>query len=173
MKLYNLTLQKGTNIVQAVVGNFSGAKQQEIIANHGKTLELLKVDSRSGKLQSVLSMEAFGVIRSLHAFRLIGSSQDLLAVGSDSGRIVILRYDGKRNLFEKLHQETYGRSGARRIVPGQYLAADPRGRAVLIAATERQKYVFIMNRDAQARVTISSPLEAHKANTVLFCVVGK
>lgn len=29
-----------------------------------------------------------------------------------------------------------------------------------------------MNRDAQARLTISSPLEAHKANTLVYHVVG-
>ena len=33
-----------------------------------------------------------------------------------------------------------------RIVPGQYLAIDPKGRAVMIGAVEKQKLVFIMNR---------------------------
>lgn len=28
--------------------------------------------------------------------------------------------------------ETFGKSGCRRIVPGQYLAIDPKGRAVMI-----------------------------------------
>ena len=37
---------------------------------------------------------------------------------------------------------------------------------------EKQKLVYIMNRDSQARLTISSPLEAHKANTFLYNVVG-
>ena len=41
-----------------------------------------------------------------------------------------------------------------------------------IGAIEKQKLVFIMNRDSQARLTISSPLEAHKANTFLYNVVG-
>ena len=36
----------------------------------------------------------------------------------------------------------------------------------------KQKLVFIMNRDAQARLTISSPLEAHKTNTIVFHIVG-
>lgn len=35
-------------------------------------------------------------------------------------------------MFVKVHQETFGKSGCRRLVPGQYLAADPKGRAVLI-----------------------------------------
>ena len=39
-------------------------------------------------------------------------------------------------------------------------------------AVEKQKLVYILNRDAQARLTISSPLEAHKANTLVFNMVG-
>jgi hypothetical protein len=62
--------------------------------------------------------------------------------------------------------ETFGKSGCRRIVPGQFLATDPKGRAVMIAAVEKQKFVYVFNRDASANLTISSPLEAHKSNTV-------
>ena len=32
--------------------------------------------------------------------------------------------------------------------------------------------MYILNRDAQARLTISSPLEAHKANTLVYNMVG-
>lgn len=71
-----------------------------------------------------------------------------------------------------MHQETFGKSGCRRIVPGQYLATDSKGRAFMIGAVEKQKLVYILNRDAQARLTISSPLEAHKANTICFNIVG-
>lgn len=39
-------------------------------------------------------------------------------------------------------------------------------------AVEKQKLVYILNRDSQARLTISSPLEAHKANTITFHTVG-
>jgi len=59
-------------------------------------------------------------------------SPDYIVVGSDSGRIVILEYLPAKNCFEKAHQETFGKSGCRRIVPGQYLAIDPKGRAVMI-----------------------------------------
>lgn len=57
---------------------------------------------------------------------------DYIVVGSDSGRIVILEYIPAKNILEKVHQETFGKSGCRRIVPGQYLAIDPKGRAVMI-----------------------------------------
>lgn len=97
---------------------------------------------------------------------------DYLIVGSDSGRIVILEYNPAKNVFDKVHQETFGKSGCRRIVPGQYLAIDPKGRAVMIGALEKQKFVYILNRDSAARLTISSPLEAHKSHTIVYSMVG-
>lgn len=59
-------------------------------------------------------------------------SSDYIVIGSDSGRIVIMEYIPAKNILEKVHQETFGKSGVRRIVPGQYLAIDPKGRAVMI-----------------------------------------
>lgn len=97
---------------------------------------------------------------------------DYIVLGSDSGRIVILEYIPQRNAFERVHQETFGKTGCRRIVPGQYMAVDPKGRAVMISAVEKQKFVYVLNRDAAARLTISSPLEAHKAHTLVYHIVG-
>ncbi|GFX94121.1 splicing factor 3B subunit 3 [Trichonephila clavipes] len=97
---------------------------------------------------------------------------DYLVIGSDSGKIVILEYNAQKNVFEKVHQETFGKSGCRRIVPGQYLAIDPKGRAVMIGAVEKKKLVYILNRDTAARLTISSPLEAPKSNTLVYHMVG-
>jgi splicing factor 3B subunit 3 len=34
-------------------------------------------------------------------------------------------------------------------VPGEYLATDPKGRAIMIGAAEKQKFVYILNRDSQ------------------------
>ncbi|KAL3859524.1 hypothetical protein ACJMK2_009740 [Sinanodonta woodiana] len=172
MYMYNLTLQRATGITCAIHGNFSGTKLQEVVVSRGKILELLRHDPNTGKIYPVLTVETFGVVRSLIPFRLTGGTKDYIVVGSDSGRIVILEYLPMKNAFEKVHQETFGKSGCRRIVPGQYLAVDPKGRAVMIGAVEKQKLVYILNRDAQARLTISSPLEAHKANTLVYNMVG-
>ncbi|KAK7473160.1 pre-mRNA-splicing factor rse1 [Stygiomarasmius scandens] len=172
MHLYNLTLQPPTAITQAIVGNFSGARQQEIIASHGTRLELLRPDPQTGKISTVISTDVFGSIRSLAAFRLTGGTKDYAIVGSDSGRIVILDYDPKTTSFTKLHQETFGKSGARRIVPGQFLAVDPKGRSVMISAMEKAKLVYILNRDAAANLTISSPLEAHKNSAIIHHIIG-
>ncbi|KAI0315698.1 CPSF A subunit region-domain-containing protein [Amylostereum chailletii] len=172
MHLYNITLQHATASPQAIVGNFSGARQQEIIVSHGTRLELLRPDVQTGKVSTVVASDVFGSIRSLAAFRLTGANKDYAIVGSDSGRIVILDYDPKTSSFVKVHQETFGKSGARRIVPGQYLATDPKGRAVMIGAMEKAKLVYILNRDAAANLTISSPLEAHKNAAIIHHIVG-
>eukprot|EP01132_Coremiostelium_polycephalum_P002352 gene2352-2902_t len=171
MYLYNLTLQKPTAVFQSISGNFSGTKAVEIVLSHGRSLELLKYDE-NGKIESVLHTEVFGIIRSLIPFRLTGGSKDYIIVGSDSGRVVILEYNPTRNQFDKVHQETFGRTGCRRIVPGQYLAVDPKGRAFMIGAIEKQKLVYILNRDSAAKLTISSPLEAHKSHTIVYSMCG-
>ena len=89
-------------------------------------MELLKHDPNTGKVHTLLSTDIFGVVRSLMAFRLTGGSKDYVIVGTDSGRIVILEYQPSKNVFERVHMETFGKSGCRRIVPGQYLAIDPK-----------------------------------------------
>lgn len=183
MHLYSLTIQKASGITAAVFGNFSAPKQQELIVARGKILELMRPDD-NGKVQTIHSSEVFGIIRSIATFRLTGppwqqqppphtpslialqvphtgGSRDYVVVGSDSGKIVIVEYSVEKGCFEKVHAEVYGKSGCRRIVPGQFVATDPRGRAVMIGAIEKQKLVYILNRDTAARLTISSPLEVH------------
>ena len=134
-------------------------------------LELLRPDD-NGKMQTIFTTEVFGCIRALAPFRLTGASRDYLILGSDSGRIVILEFIKDKNMFKKVHQETFGKSGCRRIVPGQYLATDPKGRACMMGAVEKQKLVYVLNRDSAANLTISSPLEAHKSHTLVFSITG-
>ncbi|KAJ7819941.1 CPSF A subunit region-domain-containing protein [Mycena olivaceomarginata] len=163
MYLYNLTLQRPTSVLQAI---------QEIIVSHGTSLELLRIDAQSGKLSSVVVTDVFASIRSLASFRLTGNNKDYAIIGSDSGRIVILEFSEDSRKFIKLHQETYGKTGARRIVPGMFLATDPKGRSVMISALEKSKLVYILNRDAASNLTISSPLEAHRAACIIHHIVG-
>ncbi|KAH9992487.1 CPSF A subunit region-domain-containing protein [Russula vinacea] len=142
MHLYNLTLQTPTASLQAIVGNFSGARQQEIIISHGTRLQLLRPDIQTGKLSTIIATDVFGSIRTLASFRLTGGTKDYAIVGSDSGRIVILDYDPRTSSFVKVHQETFGKSGARRI-----------GRAVMIAAVEKSKL-------------------AHRSSSIVHHIVG-
>ena len=77
MFTYSLTLQPSTGMNLCVLGNFSGTKQQEIILAKGTVLELVKPDSQTGKVHSLLSHQVFGVIRSVAPFRLTGASKGL------------------------------------------------------------------------------------------------
>lgn len=179
----------------AAYGNFTGPKAQEIVVSRGKVLELLR-PNELGKMVSVYSVDVFGCIRAIAPFRITGAPTDYLIVGSDSGRIVVLQWDKDRSVFKKVkrmipatggaccqsmssalpcaqvHQETFGKSGCRRLVPGQLLTCDPKGRACMIAALEKQKFVYVLNRDTAANLTISSPLEAHKSHNIVFSIVG-
>ncbi|RKO98073.1 hypothetical protein CXG81DRAFT_15495 [Caulochytrium protostelioides] len=172
MHLYHLSLQASGAVDALVIGNFCSTKRQEIAIARVGRLELLTVDSKTGSLVTLFSQETFGVIRSLASFRLIGSSKDHLVLGTDAGRLIVLSYDPKRQAFTKVCQETFGKTGCRRIVPGQYVACDPRGRALMVASVEKSKFVYVLNRDAAANLTISSPLEAHKANMIILAVAG-
>jgi splicing factor 3B subunit 3 len=171
MHLLNLTLQAPSAINLAVYGNFTAAQAQEFVVARGNVLQLLRPNDE-GRLETIISTEVFGVIRSLQPFRLTGSTQDYLVVGSDSGKIVVLEVDTALNQFTVKQNETYGKTGCRRITPGQYIAADPKGRAIMIGAIEKQKLVYVMNRDASNRLTISSPLEAHRSHAIHFALVG-
>jgi splicing factor 3B subunit 3 len=61
-----------------------------------------------------------------------GSNRDLVVIGSDSGKVSVVEFDTDKNDWKVVHCEVFGKTGCRRIVPGQYVAADPKGRAILI-----------------------------------------
>ena len=75
MFLYNLSLNPPTAINKAIYGNFSGTKQQEIIVARHTRLELLRPDTTTGKVHTVLAHDCFGLIRSISPFRLTGGSK--------------------------------------------------------------------------------------------------
>ncbi|KAK2070300.1 hypothetical protein P8C59_004806 [Phyllachora maydis] len=172
MFLYSLTIQPPTVVTQALLGQFSGTKEQQIITASASRLTLLQPDPRQGKVNTLLSHDIFGIIRALSLFRLAGSHKDYIILATDSGRIVIIEYLPDKNKFQRIHLETFGKSGVRRVVAGQYLASDPKGRACLIASLEKNKLVYVLNRNAQAELTISSPLEAHKHGVLVLSLVA-
>jgi len=84
--------------------------------------------------------------------------------------VVLLNYDADKNCFKRVHQETFGKSGIRRTIPGQYLASDPRGRCCMLASVEKNKVVYIVNRNAEGGILISSPHEANQWASLCFAV---
>eukprot|EP00746_Dinoflagellata_sp_MGD_P155614 gnl/MRDRNA2_/MRDRNA2_85465_c0_seq1.p1 gnl/MRDRNA2_/MRDRNA2_85465_c0~~gnl/MRDRNA2_/MRDRNA2_85465_c0_seq1.p1 ORF type:complete len:1217 (+),score=20.44 gnl/MRDRNA2_/MRDRNA2_85465_c0_seq1:154-3651(+) len=123
-------------------------------------------------LNVVNYVEVFGHIRGMAALKIPGSSIDHLVVTSDSGHIVVLCWNKERNRWRKVHQETYGKAGCRRSVPGQFLVVEPRGRACLTASLERKKLVYVFNRDRDNHLTISSPHENSREATLCFSVAA-
>ncbi|KAK9453837.1 CPSF A subunit region-domain-containing protein [Dipodascopsis uninucleata] len=170
--LYSLTVVPPSAVTASIVGQFSGHKHQEIVLAKGSRLELFRPDPAAGKLVSVYSTDTFGVIRMIAPFRVAGTMKDYIIVASDSGRIAVLEYRSDIIQFVKVHLETFGKTGVRRVVPGQFLAVDPKGRATMIASVEKNKLVYILNRDTKANITISSPLEAIKPRSLLFDITG-
>jgi splicing factor 3B subunit 3 len=76
MHLYHFPLLNATGITKATVGNFSGTKQQEICVCRGESLlELLVVDTETGRVQTLLSHDVFGVVRSIMPFRMTGGQK--------------------------------------------------------------------------------------------------
>lgn len=75
MFLYSLTLQPPTTISQAILGQFSGTKEQQIITASGSRLILLRPDPTQGKVIILVSHDIFGIIRSISSFRLAGSNK--------------------------------------------------------------------------------------------------
>ncbi|KAJ2142364.1 pre-mRNA-splicing factor rse1 [Coemansia sp. RSA 678] len=172
MFLYNLTLQAPTAVSTAILGHFSGGKHQEVVVARQQFLELWRPDTATGKLVVEHSENLFCQVRSLAAFRLTGGSKDYIVLGSDAGALSLLEFDTRGKRFVAVQHHEFGRTGLRRQIPGQYVAADPRGRAVMVAGVERTKIVYVVTRDAAANVMIQSPLEANKAHSVCFDVVG-
>lgn len=125
-------------------------------------------------------------------------------VGSDSGAIVILRYDQDqdqmnenddqsneknqkfdknrkvpslskkgKNRFHQVQMQTFGRTGIRRMVPGQFVASDPHGRTIMIASMDKQKFAYILSRELETgKMIMSSPLEAHKNNRICTAFIS-
>lgn len=170
MHLLSLTLSKASAINGTALGFFTGKRSQEIVLALGTRLQLVRPDTETGKLVTVCEQNVFATVRSVASFRFVGGNKDYLVVGSDAGGIVILEFDTARSLFVQVHWHAFGRTGARRVVPGQYVAVDPKGRAVMLAAAEKSKLVYVLNRDSQAKLTISSPLEAQRAHAIITTI---
>jgi len=170
--LYNLTLQKQNASIKSCAGNFTGKKSQEIITATSNSLTVYKADGENGKLLNLLTVQIFGIVRCIANFKIAGSGKDYLAVTSDSGNLSILELDLPNGQFKALFNEPYHKSGIRRLSPGQELAVDSKGRAILATAVERNKLCYVLNRDLDNNLTISSPLEANRSKILTINTVG-
>lgn len=171
MRLYHLTTTAPCGGTVLASGSFSASRKQEIVVGSGTHLHLYR-RLKSGVLHPAITTPVFGLIRALGVFRLPGTARDFLAVTSDSGCVTVLRADPLRSTFVPVANEAFGRTGARRTVPGEYLAVDPQGRALMVAAVERQKFVYVLGRDGESELALSSPLEAHKSSSATHALAA-
>jgi splicing factor 3B subunit 3 len=77
MFMYSVTIQPPTAVTNAILGQFAGTKEQQIVTACGSRLTLYRPDATQGKISPVLSHDVFGIIRSLAAFRLAGSNKGM------------------------------------------------------------------------------------------------
>jgi splicing factor 3B subunit 3 len=171
---YSLTLEAGSAPTAACLCNvIPGLKatDQQIFEARGERVYLRRLvnnDQGEVKAETVLEQDVFSIIRGVGAFKIPGTKEDLLAISSDSGRMVMLRYNAERNRLDKVHLETFGKSGIRRTVPGQYLSVDPRGRCLMLSSIEKNKVVYIFQRTIDGTINISSPHEANQAGLLCY-----
>ncbi|KAH8728049.1 CPSF A subunit region-domain-containing protein [Phaeosphaeriaceae sp. PMI808] len=172
MSLYALTVKQPSATQDAISGDFIGNGKQQILIANGSKLAILEVSRRQKGFQEIYSQDVFAIVRRIAKFRIAGGTKDHIVITTDSGRLVTYEYVAEDQVFKTVHFETYGKSGVRRVVPGEYLAADPKGRAIMIASVEKNKLVYILTRSGQTDIAISSPLEAHKPQTLVYTLIG-
>ncbi|KAF2119863.1 CPSF A subunit region-domain-containing protein [Lophiotrema nucula] len=172
MALYALTVQQPSATQQALPGDFLGNNKQQILTANGSRISILEVSRRQKGFHEIHSQDVFGIIRHVDKFRMAGGTKDHIAITTDSGRMVTLEYLPEEDKFKTIHFETFGKSGVRRVIPGEYLAVDPKGRAIMVASIEKNKLVYILTRSGQTDISISSPLEAHKPQTLVYYLLG-
>ena len=202
LQLLDLTVKASGAIITSLIGEFTASGCHEILVlRAGGSIELYSIEQvtipvrsnakgdkndsqenededddeeEEGELRTFLKlitrMETRSVLRNMTAVRLDGSKRDIVAIGSDSGCLSVLDFENGHG--KTLHCPAYGKTQCRRGTPGQYVASDPKGRAVLVAALEKRKLVYVLNSDSKGKPTIASPLEAHRSRTVTLDVVG-
>ncbi|KAL7720928.1 Pre-mRNA-splicing factor rse-1 [Entamoeba marina] len=160
MNLMNLTIEEGGVITHSMFGDFSGNGSVELLLIRSQTtLQIYHID-KNDHLTLKLHVPTFCLVRSISTIRIGTEQNDYIVIGSDSGSISLLRYDPITNSIKTLHNEIFGKT------------VDPQGRAVMIGSIEKQKLVYIFNRDNVGGVTITSPLEAHKSHSICYGIVG-
>lgn len=173
--LYHLTLRPPSNSLVSVVGNFSGNKKiQELVVATNTTLEVYRPNAESGKLEKLQFQQTFALIQQIAKIRLSGTQRDLLVVTADSGVLSVLQLDIKAMRFVPVAQEPHSKSALRRLTPGEYLCVEPRGRAMLVGAIERDALAYKVDMDdTKESLALSSPLTvATKAHlTLCMCAL--
>jgi splicing factor 3B subunit 3 len=91
MFMYSLTIQSPTAVTQAILGQFAGTKEQQIVTASGSKLTIHRPDAAQGKVTPIYTQDVFGIIRSLAVFRIAGSNKGTLSSYSQNRVILVIR----------------------------------------------------------------------------------
>ena len=174
MDLYSLTLSNPSSITSLTTGNFITKNSQELIIIRGSQILQIFSQNKKNLLSKKIEISTFAQIRKISKFRPLGNKTDFLILTSDSGKLTILSFYIKNEKIEYkiLISQIITKTGCRRISQGYYLASDPKGRALLLASTEKNKIAFLTKRENLDDFAISSPIEANLENLICFDIVG-
>lgn len=125
LKLLDLTLKNASAIQSSLMGEFTAEGSQEIVVTRpGGALEVYKIESSDDGnddddedeeeetrvwLKMVMRVETKSIIRSMEIMRLGGEKRDLILVGSDSGNVTVLDFEGGQSKI--LHCFAFGKTG--------------------------------------------------------------
>ena len=109
MKLLDLRLKHSSSIITSSIGEFSRPDTQEIITlRSGGTIDLYEIsvtdndndnddeeeEEEKTTLKLVSRLETRSVLRSLGVVRVSGGKRDVIVVGSDSGCLSVVHFEG-------------------------------------------------------------------------------
>ena len=183
MYLGNVPIKNSTSVSQSIVGNFISPNRQDLIIIKGSSkLELVhieKLSSNNNYFYNIeISLETFSHIRKITKIKDTYTNKDNIIVLSDSGKLVIFEIDINKKKFISIYKEIYGKSGCRRVTPGEYLAVDNKNRAIMIGAIEKEKFVYIFKDNDTDVISnnnkkiISSPLEVFNPQYICYDLVN-
>ena len=173
MYLGNVTIKQSTTVSQSIVGNFIAPNKTDLIIVKGiSRLELIHIESSISnslsssvpplKLETLISLETFSHIRRIAPMKDTYAKKDNIVVLSDSGKIIIFEIDVNNKKFVRINQEIYGKTGCRRITPGEYLAIDNKSRAIMIGGIEKEKFVYIFKEIDNNNLILNANFEENK-----------
>lgn len=169
MFLYNLTLQKSSEISHVIHGYFSGVNIQELVISRRKNIELLLPDPNTGQLQTLTTIEIYGIIRSLISCRLPGKTKDYVVVCSDCGVITILEYLPSSNEFVIIQSQAIIEDSnyQRCLNYCQNFAVDPVGRPIIFGSIDKQRFSLELNSENNQLT-----LDVNAKKTLVYYMTG-
>jgi splicing factor 3B subunit 3 len=172
MYLGNVTIKQSTTVSQSIVGNFTSPNKTDLIIVKGiSRLELIRIERSISssfsssttplQYQTLISLETFCHIRKISPIKDNYSKKDNIVILSDSGKLIIFEVDINKKKFIRINQEIYGKTGCRRLTPGEYLAIDNKSRAIMIGGIEKEKFAYIF-KEIDNNLVINANFEENK-----------